>query len=333
MPWILPLLTLLACVAEAEPGVAAIVGVEAPVAAAIVAPPAPDPFAAFLAAPHPVADGFAAPFGRGWTACGDGCGTSSGRTPLLAWADGRVVEVGPAGVVLGFLYYENHERRELTLHVEGLVPDVAAGATLRKGQPIGIGARVQLRVDGTDEAPEAFAAARPSLAVPQAEPVLALVHHDTHEMRVYREDVEVGRFAVSFGQAEGAKERRGDNRTPKGVYYVVQRSTGPFGGDYGAYYGGIWIRINYPNAWDAARGVDEGLLTVDEQVAITRAWRARGWTNKNTALGGGIGVHGWASEWSDDGSRNLSWGCIVVHLSDATRVYELLTERAMVVLF
>jgi hypothetical protein len=49
--------------------------------------------------------------------------------------------------------------------------------------------------------------------------------------------------------------------------------------------------------------------------------------------GGGIGFHGWAREWEDDGPRHLSWGCVVLHLKDISNFYERLPEGAMVVIF
>lgn len=316
------LLLLSACSAVADP---------AP--PAIVANPDPDPFEAFLAAPLPVSDGFSAPISTAWTPCGAGCGTATRATALTAWADGRITAVQPTGFTLRHDYYENHQRRELETRFAGLSTPLAVGTDVHRGDTLATGTDVRITLVGVEGTPEDFAAARPSLPVPQSEPVLALLHHDSLSMRIYERGTEVGRFNVSFGQATGAKEQRGDNRSPKGVYYVVEKSTGPFGGDYAAYFGGIFIRINYPNAWDAARGVDQGLITVEEQRAISTAWRRRAFTSKSTPLGGGIGLHGWAREWADDGPRNLSWGCVVLHLSDVARVYELLPARSMVVLF
>ncbi|HNC98373.1 MAG TPA: L,D-transpeptidase, partial [Myxococcota bacterium] len=181
--------------------------------------------------------------------------------------------------------------------------------------------------------PATFFATHPSTPVPQAEPTLVLIQHDSYTMRIYKNGSLSGTYNVSFGQEAGVKERRGDNRTPKGVYYVIARSLGPFDGPYGEYYGGHWIKLNYPNAYDAARGVDQGLITPAQQVSISRAWRARQPTLRDTALGGGIGLHGWAREWEDDGPRHLSWGCVVLHLEDVGEVYDSIPQSAMVILF
>ncbi len=44
---------------------------------------------------------------------------------------------------------------------------------------------------------------------------------------------------------------------------------------------------------------------------------------KNTALGGGIGIHGWLEEdWDNSENRNLTWGCIVMHNKDIEELYD-----------
>lgn len=302
---------------------------EAPVPAAEAGA---DAFAAFLGGSGPVADGFSAPL-PGWTPCGEGCGEAQSARAVRSWAAGVVERTGPEGVVVHHRWYENHEPRELRVVWSGFEPAVAAGASVERGGVLGRGRTVHVTAEGLDEALTAFAAARPTLPVPQAEPVLALVSHDLAQMRIYRQGAEVGRYEVGFGQATGAKVRRGDNRSPKGVYYVVQHATGPFSGASAAYFGGYWMRLNYPNAWDAARGARAGLIDAPTQARITRAWAARRETSKATALGGGIGFHGWAYEWEDAGSRRLSWGCVVLHLRDVAEIYAALPDGAMVVLF
>ncbi|MBK9370378.1 MAG: hypothetical protein IPN01_29495 [Deltaproteobacteria bacterium] len=92
------------------------------------------------------------------------------------------------------------------------------------------------------------------------------------------------------------------------------RQQSPFDGPFGAYYGGHWMRLNYPNPWDAARGVDAGLITVAQQREITQRYWAGLATNERTSLGGGIGMHGWA-EGGPTRERQMGWGCIVLPLS------------------
>ncbi len=326
------LLPLLLAACAAQGGDVAAVSAHAP-SAAIAAPDertaGPDVFTAWLEAPIPVADGFTVPAGE---PCGDGCWTRPSGTPVLAVAAGVVREATADTLVTEHLWYEDHEKRTATLRWEGITPSVTAGARITRGQPLGTAATLRLVAPALGPI-DAFLAGRPRLAVPQSEPVLALVSHDLDQMRIYVDGAAIGTFEVGFGQAEGDKEQRGDNRTPKGMYHVVYRSKGPFDGPFGAYYGGRWIKLGYPNPWDAARGVDAGLVDGATQRAITRAFWARRMPPQGTALGGGIGLHGWAYEWSDEADRGMSWGCVVLHLRDVGTVYDTLREGAMVVLF
>ncbi|MES2644899.1 MAG: L,D-transpeptidase [Myxococcota bacterium] len=337
----LPLLAL-ACAAAGEALPAQVLDAEGLAAQAPAeAPTPPDPFAEWLAAPIPVADGFDAPV-IGWAPCGDGCwsrrapksGTPATPGTVRAVANGIVREVGADTLVTEHLWYDDEVKRTATFRWQGVTSPLAAGATLTRDQPIGTATTVQLSAEAGDIGPiEPFLAGRPRLPVPQAEPILALVSHTLDQLRLYVGGKEIGTFEVAFGQAEGDKEWRGDNRTPTGIYHVVARSKGPFDGEYGAYYGGYWIKLGYPNAWDAARGVDAGLFDTEVQRAITRAFWDRRTPLQGTKLGGGIGLHGWAHEWSDEGGRGLSWGCVVLHLRDVATIYDALDEGAMVALF
>ncbi len=115
------------------------------------------------------------------------------------------------------------------------------------------------------------------------------------------------------------------------MYFVVEKSTGPFGGAVGPYYGGHWTKINYPNRYDARRGVAEGWIDAGTARQIERDWERRRLTVQNTRLGSGIGFHGWAHEW-DDSLGHLSWGCLVTHMRDVEQIYAQLPVGTMVVL-
>jgi hypothetical protein len=255
----------------------------------------------------------------------------------LAMAAGRVSAVSDDSVTVEHVFYENHERVVLSASYTGIVPTLAVDAAVSAGDRLGTGATVTLAASSSEvlhlDSVKRFVRAHREVLVPAAEERLALVSHDLYAMRFYEKGVQKGEYAVSFGQEIGRKERRGDNKSPKGAYFAVQRSRGPFEGEVGPYYGDIWVRIDYPNPWDAARGLREGLITADDAAAIDKGWRARGQTPKDTRLGGGIGFHAWAYEWEDDGPRHLSWGCIVVHVADRDVIYDFLSEGTAVVLF
>ena len=91
---------------------------------------------------------------------------------------------------------------------------------------------------------------------------------------------------MSFGQDKGQKLVEGNNKTPKGMYVVIQKHRGNLGGTYGAYYGGHWIKINYPNKYDADRGASQQMISRQQQAAITAAWKKQAATSGTTKLGG-----------------------------------------------
>lgn len=168
---------------------------------------------------------------------------------------------------------------------------------------------------------------------PRAEPVVVLVDVGGREARVLERGAERARYDVGQGQGEGPKEWRGDLKTPRGTYFVVSKSRGPFSGTFGGYYGGIWLKVNYPGPPDAARGLDAGVITPAQAAEISSAWEKRQPTPQGTRLGSGIGFHAWIDEWDGaDGGYRLSWGCLVLHPRDAQDFYRRVPLGAAVVL-
>jgi hypothetical protein len=117
------------------------------------------------------------------------------------------------------------------------------------------------------------------------------------------------------------------------MYFIIQKHRGKFDQPYGEYYGGYWIKINYPNKYDAMRGRTQQLISGEERDKISAAWERRAPTVETTRLGGGIGFHGWIREWDNSGPRHLSWGCVVMHLRDISQLYDEVPQGTMVVIF
>ncbi|HEX8704197.1 MAG TPA: L,D-transpeptidase family protein [Myxococcaceae bacterium] len=297
--------------------------------------PAADAFEAYLRPPTPATDGFEPV-------------PSAYRLPagsdMRALARGRVVSVDAKTrlLTLEHFYYENHQLLSIRSEYSGLAEvNLRPGDEVQRGQRLGrVGnkgpASVTLRAAQRFSAEQArgFTQARARLPLPASEPVLVLVSHADFAMRLYEKGREVTRVEVGFGQAAGRKKVRGDNKTPMGLYYVVQKHRGTFTGAGSEYFGGHWMRINYPNAYDADRGVSEGLITREVRDQIASAWAERKTTNASTRLGSGIGFHGWVGPWTlEESGGRLSWGCIVMHTPDITTLYDRIPEGAMVVLF
>ncbi|MDQ4123273.1 MAG: peptidoglycan DD-metalloendopeptidase family protein [Acidobacteriota bacterium] len=307
--------------------------------------------------------------GEDWNGAG-GKNTDLGQD-VFAVANGRVVFAENCGrlwgnvIIIEHIFYENNQKRQIrSVYAHLLEIKVTAGETVRRRQIIGsIGQdpdklfdahlHLEFRWDaslpptywassnGKDEtwvrehyaAPTEFISARRKLFVPQNEPVLILVDQASYKMRLYKSGDLQGEYDVSFGQGKGAKRVQGDNKTPVGMYFVIQKHRGRFDGAYGEYYGGHWIKINYPNKYDAERGLNERIITTRQASTISVNWSERKATLENTTLGGGIGFHGWIREWENEGSRHLSWGCIVMHIYDIRRLYDQIPQDTMVVIF
>ncbi|MET0647861.1 MAG: peptidoglycan DD-metalloendopeptidase family protein [Pyrinomonadaceae bacterium] len=307
--------------------------------------------------------------GEDWN--GKGGGNTDLGQPVHSVANGRVRVAKNCGrlwgnvVIIEHVFYENHERREihsLYAHLDEI--KVSEGQEVRRRQLIAtigqdpdklFSAHLHLELrwdaslaptywpssDGKDAAwlrehyaePSAFIKSHRKLHVPQDEGTLVLVDQQRYRARLYAGGRAAGEYNISLGQGVGEKQVQGDNKTPKGMYFVVQKHRGEFPGDYGAFYGGHWIKINYPNRYDAARGRAARLITPAQESTIAAAWERRAPTLEKTPLGGGIGFHGWAREWDDNGPRHLSWGCVVLHLSDIHTFYDQLPTGSMVVIF
>ncbi|HEV7682166.1 MAG TPA: peptidoglycan DD-metalloendopeptidase family protein [Pyrinomonadaceae bacterium] len=307
--------------------------------------------------------------GEDWN--GNGGGNTDLGQDVFAVANGRVVFAENYGrlwgnvIVIEHVFYENHEKkkiRSLYAHLQAI--KVREGERVRRRQLIATVGQdpdklfqahlhLELRWDESlaptywpssnhkdvswvkehYTQPKSFIETHRKISIPQAEAVLVIVDQPSYKARLYQKGALVREYDVSFGQSSGPKQLQGDNKTPVGMYFVIQKHKGTFAGPYGEYYGGHWIKINYPNSFDAARASRQGLMNAIQAVSITKSWQERAPTLQNTALGGGIGFHGWIREWKNDGPRHLSWGCVVMHLSDVDKFFAQVPEGTMVVIF
>lgn len=306
--------------------------------------------------------------GEDWN--GRGGGNTDLGQPVRTMGAGRVLHAAFEGqpwggvVTVEHLFYEGAERRTVVSQYAHLgTIDVTAGDTVARRQQIGTVGRdpeatfaahlhFELRTDpglsptfwpssngwGDDDVsaaylpPREFIAHRRSLFVPQDEDVLLVFHQDSDTMAFVRGGAIAGRYQVGWGQVRGAKEERGDLKTPRGMYFVTNKARGEFPGQYGAYYGGHWIKINYPGPLDAVRGLERGWISANAAADIQKKWARRALTPQDTQLGSGIGLHGWIEEWDDEATRLRSWGCMVLHNRDIAALYDDVPEGAMVVL-
>ena len=121
----------------------------------------------------------------------------------------------------------------------------------------------------------------------------------------------------------GRKTAEGDLKTPEGEYRVLDKIKGPFkGADWMRFLGEAWIRLDYPNRFDARDALAAETITRAEHDKILAAHRSGKMPPQNTALGGGIGIHGWSDAgWDPEGSRALTWGCVSLNKDDLLDLY------------
>jgi murein L,D-transpeptidase YafK len=117
--------------------------------------------------------------------------------------------------------------------------------------------------------------------------------------------VEVEEFPVICGRKshEGHKLMEGDERTPRGDYYICTINEKS---KFTVFYG-----ISYPNVEDGQRGLREALISKQEMDAIGTALKDRKRPPWDTRLGGEVGIHGGGID--RDGTR----GCIGMRDQDA----------------
>lgn len=279
----------------------------------------------------PAADGFSSP--------------GPGRAPrAIGLGVVRAVVTNPDGVEVQVehLYYENVEQQRIFTIYRGLEKArVTVGATVARGQSIGqAGRRGSVAIHAAEPGGGpgrsleigAFLRGRGQLFVPASEATLLVIDSSTYHLHHYQRGVLIDHLEIGLGQARGPKVRQGDLRTPRGMYFVIDKHRGEFSGRYGAWYGGHWIKVNYPNPWDAERGLAAGWLDPTEAEQIRSAWAQRAATSERTPLGGGIGLHGWNGEWSGEGGAHLSFGCVVLHNADIAALYDQIPRGAMVVI-
>lgn len=105
------------------------------------------------------------------------------------------------------------------------------------------------------------------------------------------------------------KEKRDDYRTPEGDFYICGKN--PKSQFYKS------LRLSYPNAEDAARGLRDKLIDEKTYKRIVRAIRRKQTPPQNTALGGDIMLHG------GGGARDhWTWGCVALDNDAMDELFE-----------
>lgn len=142
--------------------------------------------------------------------------------------------------------------------------------------------------------PKAFDA--DSMVLDKSERVLTMYHRGL-PVRTYR--VALGRNPI------GAKQRRGDQKTPEGLYFIEGRNPES------RYH--LSLRISYPARRDVDRAVRRG-----------------------TSPGGDIMIHGLPPKYADIGAEHVRWdwteGCIAVTNDEIEEIWRAVPNGARILI-
>ena len=98
-------------------------------------------------------------------------------------------------------------------------------------------------------------------------------------------DKTIKKFHIAYGKGgKGTKRKLGDNKTPVGVYKIVD-----FNNESKFHF---FMQLDYPNLLDAWYGYKNNIISAREFKAITVAYKQKRVPPQNTRLGGYIGIHG-----------------------------------------
>ncbi|MDQ3816044.1 MAG: L,D-transpeptidase [Armatimonadota bacterium] len=129
-------------------------------------------------------------------------------------------------------------------------------------------------------------------------------------LRVYMGGRLVKAYAAALGlDPVGDKEKRDDYRTPEGDFYICGKN--PRSRFHKS------LRLSYPNAEDATRGLRDGLINTATYRAIIRAIRERRTPPQDTPLGGDIMLHGGGGK-----GRNWTWGCTAIDNREVDELFD-----------
>lgn len=113
------------------------------------------------------------------------------------------------------------------------------------------------------------------------------------ELWVRRRMVKAYRIQLGLN-AYGPKKRQGDRRVPEGTYFICAHRPS-------TYHLALWLA--YPNADDARRGLDSGLIGAREYQTIVERLANRACPPQNTRLGGDILLHGQLPDFTEELAR------------------------------
>ncbi|MBI3297017.1 MAG: L,D-transpeptidase [Elusimicrobia bacterium] len=136
-----------------------------------------------------------------------------------------------------------------------------------------------------------------------------IVHKKERRLELHDGATLVRSYRIGLGlKPDGTKKKQGDYATPEGEYRTCAKHPKS------QYF--MALKLNYPNAADADRGLKDGLISKKEHAAILAAAKAGRCPPFHTKLGGEIELHGMGSQ------SDWTWGCIALENPDIEELYK-----------
>lgn len=135
-------------------------------------------------------------------------------------------------------------------------------------------------------------------------------------LTVYNGNTPLKAYHVELGDSgPGDKYVAGDHKTPEGSFYITQKLVlNPAD----QFLGNRWMRLSYPNIEDAQRGLRSGIINQNTYNQIVSAINNGQTPPQNTALGGGVGIHGGSTPAL---GTNWTFGCVGLTNTDVQDFY------------
>ncbi|MDF2633726.1 MAG: ErfK/YbiS/YcfS/YnhG family protein [Pelosinus sp.] len=157
---------------------------------------------------------------------------------------------------------------------------------------------------------------------------VVLVEKSVNKMTVFYQGKPLKSFlCVSGVNAQGDKQRQGDNRTPEGQFFITDKellNNHP-------YLGQKWMGLSYPDPAHAQKGIDNNLISLNQYQEIVSANDQKVQPPQNTALGGWIGIHGGREDLTKE-KINWTEGCLALQDKDLEELYKMVQYGTPVII-
>ena len=144
-----------------------------------------------------------------------------------------------------------------------------------------------------------------------------VIKKKARKLEVYDGEKLVKTYKIGLGFAPvGDKEIQGDGKTPEGNFYIFTKN------DKSKFY--LSLGVSYPSTEDAKRGLQQKIITQNEQDSIIKAIKEKSMPLQNTKLGGEIYIHGNGS------ATDWTLGCVALSNDEMKELFDAIPVKTPV---